>query len=164
MIYDALLLLGVIFFTGLIFDVLTQSRHALMLHTTRQILLFVMIGMYFTFFWRKEGQTLAMKTWQIRLTNAAFEPISWRQAVVRYLLAWLWFLPAILIGYALNFKIPATLGLIAVGMVIWALCIFFDKDRQFLHDKLAGTRLIIVPAVVTKNELSEQTEQTEQAK
>jgi uncharacterized RDD family membrane protein YckC len=156
MIYESLLVLGVIFFADLIFDVLTQSRHALMLITTRRILLFVVIGIYFTFFWHKEGQTLAMKTWQIRLTNAEFKPISWQQAVLRYLLAWLWFLPAILIAYTLNLKMPATLGLIGLGMVIWALCIFFDKERQFLHDKLAGTRLVLVPAIVNPTDQADQ--------
>lgn len=156
MIYESLLVLGVIFFADLIFDVLTQSRHALMLITPRRILLFVVIGIYFTFFWHKEGQTLAMKTWQIRLTNAAFEPISWQQAVLRYLFAWLWFLPAILIAHTLHLKMPATLGLIGLGMVIWALCIFFDKERQFLHDKLAGTRLVLVPAILNPTDQADQ--------
>jgi hypothetical protein len=30
---------------------------------------------------------------------------------------------------------------VAVGIAVWALTAFLDKDRQFLHDKIAGTRL-----------------------
>jgi uncharacterized RDD family membrane protein YckC len=150
MIYEALLVFGIIFFADLLFDLLTQSRHALAFRTARQIWLFFIIGAYFVFFWHRKGQTLAMKTWHLQLTNATYQPISWQQAVVRYMLAWFWFLPAILLAYALHLKIPAALGLIAIGMLLWALCIFFDKDRQFLHDKLAGTRLVIVPPAAKK--------------
>ncbi len=35
----------------------------------------------------------------------------------------------------------ATLAVSGVGLG-WAL---FDRDRQFLHDRLAGTRLVLVP-------------------
>jgi uncharacterized RDD family membrane protein YckC len=150
MIYEALLVFGIIFFAGMAFDLITQSRHALAFRTSRQIWLFLIIGVYFVFFWHRKGQTLAMKTWHLQLTNAAFKPISWQQAVARYVLAWFWFLPGILLAYALHLKIPATLGVVGIGMVVWALCIFFDKDRQFLHDKLAGTRLVIVPVADNK--------------
>jgi len=31
------------------------------------------------------------------------------------------------------------------GIVLWSLTAFLDKDRQFLHDKIAGTRLVLLP-------------------
>ena len=40
---------------------------------------------------------------------------------------------------------PGQTGIaIVIGMVAWALTAFLDKDRQFLHDRLAGTRLVLL--------------------
>ena len=36
---------------------------------------------------------------------------------------------------------------LAVGIVLWALTALLDKDRQFLHDRLAGTRLVQLPKI-----------------
>jgi uncharacterized RDD family membrane protein YckC len=63
-----------------------DNRHAL------QAFLFVVFGMYFTWFWAK-GQTLAMKTWNIRVVDRAGRPLTQRRALLRYALSWLWFLP-----------------------------------------------------------------------
>jgi uncharacterized RDD family membrane protein YckC len=32
-----------------------------------------------------------------------------------------------------------------VGVLAWGLTAFLDRDRQFLHDRLAGTRLVLLP-------------------
>ena len=35
----------------------------------------------------------------------------------------------------------ATIGYLVLGItILWAI---FDRDRQFLHDRLAGTRLVV---------------------
>jgi uncharacterized RDD family membrane protein YckC len=78
------------------------------------------LGAYFLWYWHRRGQTLAMQTWKLQLTSASGEPLSWPQLLLRYALAW----PSILFY--------------GIGL-IWAL---FDRDRQFLHDRLAGTRII----------------------
>jgi uncharacterized RDD family membrane protein YckC len=76
-------------------------------------------GLYFILSWRWGGQTLAMKTWRIRLVDAQGGRPSWRQCGLRYLLA--------------------VFGLLVAGLgFLWAI---WDSDRQFLHDRLAGTRL-----------------------
>jgi uncharacterized RDD family membrane protein YckC len=64
-----------------------------------------------------------MQTWGIRVVDATQDnPPHWRRAALRYLLSW----PSVL--------------LCGAGL-IWAL---FDRERQFLHDRLAGTRVIRV--------------------
>lgn len=79
-------------------------------------------GAYLVWFWTRGGQTLAMKTWRIRLVRDDGGPVSAARAVHRYLLA--------------------VLGLAAAGLgFAWA---FVDRDRQFLHDRLAGTALVAV--------------------
>lgn len=142
MVYEAMLLFGVVFIAGWLFDTLTQSRHALFLRHTRQAWLFFVIGAYFVYFWCRGGQTLAMKTWRIRLVAPGHTQVPVMKAVLRYLLAWMWFLPATAIAYAFDFKAWASVAIVAAGMGLWALTIRTDKDRQFLHDRLAGTRLI----------------------
>lgn len=85
-----------------------------------QIYLFLVFGLYFLWCWVRGGQTLPMKTWKLRLTSADGGSVSARQGAIRYLAAWL--------------------SLLCFGFgYLWAI---FDRDRQFLHDRLAGTRLI----------------------
>jgi hypothetical protein len=40
--------------------------------------------------------------------------------------------------------VPHTLVLAAVWFVLWAATGRFDVNRQFLHDRLAGTRVVAV--------------------
>lgn len=142
MVYEAMLLFGVVFIAGWLFDTLTQSRHALTLRHVRQIWLFFVLGVYFVFFWHRGGQTLAMKTWKIKLIAPGHSQVPIKKAIARYLLAWMWFLPAMALDYALGLKGWASIGVIAVGMALWAATIRFNRDRQFFHDHLVGTRLV----------------------
>jgi uncharacterized RDD family membrane protein YckC len=34
---------------------------------------------------------------------------------------------------------------LAIGVLAWGASALFDKDRRFLHDRLAGTRLVSLP-------------------
>jgi uncharacterized RDD family membrane protein YckC len=145
MLYEAFLLFAVIFLAGLIFDIVTQSRDPLSLRHVRQFLLFLVMAAYFIHAWSREGQTLAMKTWRIKLVKPGTARVSPRIAAARYLLAWMWFLPALLVNYALNLKTWPELGVMAAGVALWAATALLDQDRQFLHDKLLGTRLIELP-------------------
>ncbi len=87
--------------------------------TILQVYLLLVAGGYFTLFWCK-GQTLAMKTWGIRIESIGGGAPHWRQAWLRYLLA--------------------CLNLALLGLGWWSA--WFFPDRQFLHDRLAGTRLL----------------------
>ena len=99
MLYEALLVFGVLFIADLLFEILAQSRHALTLHYVRQFWLFMVMGAYFIFFWCRSGQTLAMKTWRIKLVAPGSPTLTLNKAVLRYLLAWMWFLPAMALDY-----------------------------------------------------------------
>lgn len=145
MIYEAALVFGVIFFASFIFDVSTQSKSALTLRLAREAFLFFVIGSYFVFFWRRGGQTLAMQTWRIKLVNDDFSTVPLAKAIVRYCLAWMWFLPGFIVAYQLNLKNAQLAIPIIFGFCAWAATALFIKDGQFLHDKLAKTRLIELP-------------------
>lgn len=140
-LYEGMLLFGVVFIAGYLFSTLTQTRHALDNRHMQQAFLFVVFGIYFVWFWSK-GQTLAMKTWHIRVVDRAGRPLTQARALWRYLLAWLWFLPPLAAGGA--YHLPGgELAVITLGWVaVWALLARFHPQRQFLHDALAGTRLV----------------------
>jgi uncharacterized RDD family membrane protein YckC len=114
MLYEAVLLFAIAFFAGFAFHF--ASRGASLegwLRFAHQLLLAAVFAAYFLWCWLRGGQTLAMKAWRIRLVQ-----VTPRKALLRFL-------------YALVF-VPTGISL------LWAL---FDRDRQFLHDRLAGTRL-----------------------
>jgi len=140
-LYEGMLMFGVVFIAGYLFSTLTQTRHALDNRHLQQAFLFVVFGIYFTWFWSK-GQTLAMKTWHIRVVNPQGQPLSQARALLRYLLSWLWFLPPLATGGA--FGLPGSeLAVVVIGWIaIWALLSRFHPQRQFLHDAMAGTRLV----------------------
>jgi uncharacterized RDD family membrane protein YckC len=140
-IYEGMLLFGVVFLAGYLFGTLTQSRHALQNRHELQAFLFVIFGIYFVWFWAK-GQTLAMKTWHIRVISKTGQPLTQKQALIRYVTSWLWFMPPLLVAIPLQWgPLTSTLGLF-MWIVFWSLASKFRSDKQFLHDVLAGTRLI----------------------
>ena len=139
--YEGLLLFGVVFVAGYLFGTLSQTRNAMDNRHALQAFLFVIFGIYFTWFWSR-GQTLAMKTWNLRVVGSDGRAISQTRAALRYLASWIWFLPPL--GLAAAFNLPGgEAAVIAIGWVaIWAVLARFHPQGQFWHDALAGTRLI----------------------
>jgi len=140
-IYEGLLLFGVLFISGYLFSTLSQSRHALDNRHGLQAFLFLVVGIYFTWFGHK-GQTLAMKTWHIRLVDAAGQTLTQQRALLRYILSWLWFIPPLAIIAPYGLTASETSVLFLGWVTVWALLSRFHPQKQFLHDVLAGTRLI----------------------
>lgn len=143
-LYEGLLLFGVVFMASLLFAVVTQNpnpqgqRYALM------AFLFVVLGVYCTWFWVK-GQTLAMKTWRIQVVGHSGEALSYRQAWGRYLLCWVWFAPPLAVSYVWTLGLASTGWLTAGWVVLWATLARLQPQRQFWHDAWAGTRLVNHP-------------------
>ena len=123
MAYELLLLSGVLAVTLILPQVLIATyAHRLATAAVLWAHLFLVTLVYFVGFWSHGGQTLAMKTWRIRLVTRDGQAVRRPQALMRYLLGWLTLAPG------------------GIG-IVWALV---DRDRQFLHDRLAGTRLVMV--------------------
>jgi uncharacterized RDD family membrane protein YckC len=141
-LYEGLLLLAVMFIAGWLFSALAQVRDAMdARRPLLQAFLFVVFGIYFTWFWWR-GQTLAMKTWKIRVVDAVGRPLTQRRALLRYACSWLWFLPPLALLAAWHVT-PARGALIVVGwVVLWSVASRLHPQRQFWHDALAGTRLV----------------------
>ncbi|MBO9680735.1 MAG: RDD family protein [Acidovorax sp.] len=140
-LYEGMLMFGVVFIAGYLFGTLSQTRNALDNRHALQAFLFVVFGIYFTWFWSR-GQTLAMKTWHIRVVDRDGHPVTQARALWRYVLSWLWFLPplAAIAPFELS---GAEASVVVLGWIaVWALLSRFHPQRQFLHDALAGTRLV----------------------
>ncbi len=140
-VYEGLLLFAVCAITGLIFSLATNSKNALTHHVALSYILFVMMGIYFSFFWSK-GQTLAMKTWHIKITDTAGKPISIRLASVRYLLSWLWFAPPLVALAFTELNNQRLYGALVGWIALYILLAWLHPSKQFVHDRLAGTRLV----------------------
>lgn len=144
-LYEGMLLFAVVFVAGWLFSALGQMRSGM--DESRPLLqafLFVVFGIYFAWFWSR-GQTLAMKTWHIRVVDAAGRPLTQARALGRYVLSWLWFLPPLAVLAPLGLPAAENAVLLTGWVVVWALLSRFHPQRQFLHDALAGTRLVSAP-------------------
>ncbi len=124
LLYEALVILALGIFLFIlpvaIFTGLTQRMPAPGL---LWFYLFILLGTYFVWCWVRAGQTLAMKTWRLYVVDAhTGQPLRPLQALVRYGMGWICW--------------PTGLAL------LWGL---IDPDRQFLHDRIAGSRIIYVP-------------------
>lgn len=150
MVYEAMLLFGVLFIGVWLFSTLLQQRHALYLRGALQNWLFILIGIYFVWFWSHGGQTLAMKTWRIQLVTADGQPVKIWRAIGRYFLVWFWCVPGLALAWALGAKAWMLVLIPVMNMALWALMIYLDPNRQFLHDRLAGTRLVQVNRLCQK--------------
>lgn len=147
LLYEFLLLFGV--FVGLVLlpatavMALTQRWPWLMGPPVLGSWLFLVFGAYFVYFWTHSGQTLAMLTWRLRVVTTDGRPLTVPRAALRYLLGWMWVLPAPLLVHLSGHR---GWGLLLVallaGMAAYLLLARLHPDRQTWHDALCKTRLI----------------------
>jgi uncharacterized RDD family membrane protein YckC len=85
-------------------------------------LLLVMFA-FFAWFWHRNGQTLGMQAWRLRVDNLQGERISYAQALVRFAGAWI--------------------SLLCFGLgYLW---VVIDRDKCSWHDRLSRSRLVLLP-------------------
>lgn len=144
-LYEGMLLFAVIFVSGWLFSTLLQVRNPVdARRPLLQAFVFVVFGIYFGWFWAK-GQTVAMKTWKIRVVDRGGRPLTQTRALLRYACSWLWFLPPLALMAPFHPRPGGAMALVLAWVAVWALASRLHPQRQFWHDALAGTRL--VPAV-----------------
>jgi uncharacterized RDD family membrane protein YckC len=139
--YEGVLLFGVVFISGYLFSALSQTRHAMDNRHGLQAFVFLVFGIYFTWFWHK-GQTLAMKTWHLRLVDVHGQSLTQARALARYALSWVWLLPPLMVAYVTDRTALQSLGLCAVWVALWAWSSRFQAEGQYWHDVWAGTRMV----------------------
>ena len=127
MVYDCLLLFAISMAYGAICialnKVLLQSVNDTVHGLFFQFGWIVTLMGFFCYFWRRGGQTLGMRAWRLSLVQRDGSTIiTYRQCLLRCLFA--------------------TLSLLLFGIGYWWSLV--DKDRQTLHDRLTGTRTVLL--------------------
>ena len=149
LVYEAFLLTAVVMFALFVFLFVTQKLQGPVKDYGNQVVLFLASGWYFIHSWTGSGHTLAMKTWRIKLIKVGHATVPFKTALVRYVLAWGWVFPALAVCYAFGLTSKGQVSAaIAINVVLWGMTALADKNGQFLHDRLAGTRLIQLPKPV----------------
>lgn len=154
--HELLFLVAYLFIVGLIFAALsgesTKSIRPQILTGPiawlQRAYLFLSIGGYVVYFWTEGRRTLAFKTWALRLQSVDGREVTMKQAVIRYLATW--------IGPALGLAMFMFIG--KSGSAWWILGVFanflwalVDPAKQFLHDRIAGTRVTTESIVASTN-------------
>jgi uncharacterized RDD family membrane protein YckC len=112
--YDFFLVFSLVFFTGLVVNLIIQDS------TNNPLYFFLMLLLtygYFALSWAKGRQTLGMKAWKFEIMQADRKSITYKQSVVRFFLA--------------------PLSLVGIGFIFQ----FFNKDKLPLHDYFSKTYL-----------------------
>lgn len=122
LIYELLVLIVLAFFSVSIFYELLGDATAGYKRELLQLFIWLLIGAYFVRSWVVRGQTLAMRSWKLKLVDEEAHNISLKKAVLRYILS------------SLN------LAFFGLGF----LYCFFDGQRRFLHDKLLKLNVVDV--------------------
>lgn len=121
LVYECILLVPVLFLAGYLFLALTHDASSAVMRPLFRLWLVIVLGIYFCYCWSKTGQTLALKTWRLRITGRDGRPPPPLLALARFLVA-LW-------------------GTLLAGIGFW--WAFIDRDGLFLHDRLVGTRIVV---------------------
>lgn len=147
MLYESLLLFAVAYLAVALFLLASRGEIAVgWVRHLEQAYLAAVFAAYFLYCWLRGGQTLAMRAWHIRLVAPGRARVPVRMAVLRLLYAAIFlgaFAAAIIAAFVHRNPWLAFASLALTGIGIgWAL---LDRDHQFLYDRLAGTRLVLVP-------------------
>jgi len=122
MFYDSMILLSIYFFSTLIIIPFMHGQAIESHNIVYQFYLLLIAYLYFCWHWVNGGQTLGMRSWRIKATMDTNMNLGWQHASLRFA--------------------ASVLSLLLAGFgFIWAL---FDKHSLTLHDRLSGTRLIIL--------------------
>ena len=141
--YEGVVLFGVTMTVGATYSILTHQTHGLHGRNGMQAILFLTLALYFIWFWTHGGQTLAMRSWQIRLVSQQGQAVSLKQALIRFMLSWVWFVPALAAAWLAGWHQSKLLyGTLLLWVAMYALLSTFHPKKQFWHDVVSGTCLI----------------------
>lgn len=144
-LYESLELAAIVLLGGALSLPLGSSAQPLGLPSpiVRMVTAALVLGLvtfYCTSLWSGGRRTLAMRTWRMHLVGPSGDTLSWPRALVRLAAASSGALAALVAYIPLHHKGWGAQAAWCLGVnFAWALV---DRDRQFLHDRLAGTRMV----------------------
>lgn len=120
LLYELLTVIAIVFVSaGLFLWIAGDATHGAK-RLLLQIFLWLIVGAYFVWCWRKSGRTLAMQAWKLKLIGDDNCLLSLKVAILRYVLATL------------------SMALCGLGF-LWAIV---DSQHLFLHDRLLKSRIV----------------------
>ena len=141
-VYDVLAVIALVMVVGLLAQIATGGRladeHGRLLTWWYQPLQGLVVGAYFLVSWVRGGQTLGMRPWRIRVTDASGMPVTWMRALLRLVVA------ALPLALVLIYPMTSLKAALLAPVLGWALLLvpaFFDKRRRAIHNRVAGTEL-----------------------
>jgi uncharacterized RDD family membrane protein YckC len=136
MVYDSLLVFGVLFTATLPTVFLQPAQDAAIANEQVvnelpnlvdgwpfQLYLLAVYGGFFCWFWMKNGQTLGMQAWRLRIENDKGQTIAFHQCLLRLL--------------------GAVISCLLLGAGYW--WIWIDKQQLSWHDRLSKSRVVVLP-------------------
>jgi uncharacterized RDD family membrane protein YckC len=146
MVYEAVLLFREVFIVSYALLALLQWQYPLPPgpRAVLQAVLFVAIGGYFVWCWSRSGQTLALKTWQLKVLADDDAPPTIGRAVARYVLAWHLWVPGLVWVALFQTHALADLAALLAGFAALLLPALADPQRRLLHDRWTKTRVVRV--------------------
>jgi uncharacterized RDD family membrane protein YckC len=121
--YDALLVISILMMVTLAVVALRGGEPVRPGNLLYQALLIIATGAFFIGFWVYDGQTLGMRAWRIRVERASGDPLDWKAGLIRFA--------------------AGVLSTAAGGLGwLWAL---IDSEGRTWHDRIAGTRVVLLP-------------------
>ncbi|GAB6141058.1 RDD family protein [Methylosoma difficile] len=115
--YDLFLLLAVLFVATALILPFNRGEAFTPDQFFYPLYLFVVSFVFYGWFWTHGGQTLGLRAWKLKVLTFDRQPISWGQALLRFVAALFSWLP------------------LALGFV-W---ILFDRNRRGWHDHFSKT-------------------------
>lgn len=153
--YECLLLLAVMLASGALFQLLlgmagvaaTAIAGSPLWRNLLGIYWLLVVYGYFAWCWHKGGQTLPMRTWRLQLLSRNGGRLSQRAMLVRFLVSLIAYAPLVpvlvWVKHTPGNQWATWLACAWAALpVLWSL---LDRDRQFLHDRLAGTQIVLLP-------------------
>ena len=141
-LYEGMLMFGVVFISGYLFGTLSQTRNAMDNRHALQAFLFVIFGIYFTWFWSARGQTLPMRTWHLQVVTTDGRRLSQARALARFVASCAWFAPAAVLAAVNGWSRWQGIAAALVGVLAYAMLALLHPRRQFWHDAVCGTQII----------------------
>lgn len=145
LVYETVLVAALLMVAGFVFQPVHGVLPPSLARGLQSLFLLLVLAMYFGWCWLRSGQTLALKTWRMRLVAPDGRPLDMRAAALRFVLGLLLYLPLLATSvwwfYQRQQALPFVLLMLVLWLVNWGWALI-DGERQLLIDRLAGTRLI----------------------
>lgn len=145
--YDSLLVIALWFLGTTLLLPFTGGEGIPAEHPGYLLYLIAITGLFFYWFWSRNGQTLGMQAWRIRIARPDGQTPGHSAILLRTVLL-LGLILAALYGLTVLSlaSIPDWLAIpLLIPMAVSMLWILIDPLACSLHDRLSGTRVVRVP-------------------